>query len=520
MGNGARVRRGTLPAMSAVSFDVVIPTVGRASLLATLIGLAGGRGPWPEQVVIVDDRPAGPPAGQPIVAPGRLPDEIARRLRVLRSGGRGPGAARNVGWRAAHASWIAFLDDDVVPDPSWRQVLAADLDAAGDAAGSQGRVIVPLPAGRRPTDRERDVGGLGRARWATADMAYRRAALEEVGGFDERFPRAYREDADLALRLRRAGGRLTTGRRVVAHPVRHAPWHVSIGRQAGNADDMLMRRLHGRRWRRDADAGRGRATRHLVGTGVLVLAAGGLLGRSPRLRVAGAAAAAAWCLDTGAFAVARIRPGPRTAPEVAAMIVTSAAIPPAATFHLVRGVARARRLVRPGRPAAVLLDRDGTLVRDVPYNGDPCAVEPMPGAREALDRLRVAGVPIAVISNQSGVARGTIGIADVHAVNARIEELLGPLGPWQICTHDPTHGCPCRKPEPGLVRDAAAALGVDVEGCVVIGDIGADVEAARRAGARGILVPTGATRHEEITAADVVAGDLGAAVDLLIGPRS
>ena len=105
-------------------------------------------------------------------------------------------------------------------------------------------------------------------------------------------------------------------------------------------------------------------------------------------------------------------------------------------------------------------------------------------------------------------------------MNARIEELLGPLGPWQICTHDPADGCPCRKPEPGLVRDAAAALGVDVEGCVVIGDIGADVEAARRAGARGILVPTGATRHEEITAADVVAEDLGAAVDLLIGPRS
>ena len=80
-------------------------------------------------------------------------------------------------------------------------------------------------------------------------MAYRRAALEVVGGFDERFRRAYREDADLAAACAHAGYRLCAGERVVEHPVRPAPWWTSVSAQAGNADDMLMRRIHGRQWR-------------------------------------------------------------------------------------------------------------------------------------------------------------------------------------------------------------------------------------------------------------------------------
>src|SRR5204863_1745310 len=89
------------------------------------------------------------------------------------------------------------------------------------------------------------------------------------------------------------------------------------------------------------------------------------------------------------------------------------------------------------RPEAVLFDRDGTLVVDVPYNGDPAKVVPMPGALEALARLRAAGVHTGVISNQSGVARQLLTADDVEAVNRRIEELLGPLGPWILCQHGP-----------------------------------------------------------------------------------
>jgi histidinol-phosphate phosphatase family protein len=166
----------------------------------------------------------------------------------------------------------------------------------------------------------------------------------------------------------------------------------------------------------------------------------------------------------------------------------------------------------------VLFDRDGTLVVDVPYNGDPDRVVAMPGAREAVGRLRAAGVPTAVVSNQSGVARGRIRAEQVEAVNRRVEELLGPMGPWLVCVHGPDDGCGCRKPAPGLIRAAAVALGVDPADCVVIGDIGSDVEAARAAGAGSVLVPTATTREEEVAAAPVVATDLLAAVDLLLGP--
>ena len=168
-------------------------------------------------------------------------------------------------------------------------------------------------------------------------------------------------------------------------------------------------------------------------------------------------------------------------------------------------------------PAAVLLDRDGTLVEDVPYNADPARVVPVPGAADALAKLRSAGVALAVVSNQSGVARGLMTLEQVEAVNRRVEELLGPIGPWLVCPHGPDDGCACRKPAPGLVLAAAATLGVDPAGCVVIGDIGSDVEAARAAGARAILVPTAATLPEEVAAAPVVAETLEAAVDLLVG---
>ncbi len=168
------------------------------------------------------------------------------------------------------------------------------------------------------------------------------------------------------------------------------------------------------------------------------------------------------------------------------------------------------------KPSAVLLDRDGTLIRDVPYNGDPALVEPMPGARAALDRLRAAGIPTALVSNQSGIARGVLDRAQVDAVNARMEEVLGPVGPILVCPHGPADGCACRKPAPGLVLAAAAALGVEPGRCVVIGDIGADVGAARAAGARHVLVPTPVTLGDEVEDADVVAPDLPTAVALAL----
>jgi D-glycero-D-manno-heptose 1,7-bisphosphate phosphatase len=172
----------------------------------------------------------------------------------------------------------------------------------------------------------------------------------------------------------------------------------------------------------------------------------------------------------------------------------------------------------------VLFDRDGTLVVDVPYNGDPDRVEPVPGAAGALARLRAAGMALGIVSNQSGVARGLLTDDRVRAVNRRVAELLGPFGVVAWCPHGPEAGCRCRKPAPGLVLAAAARLGLAPDRCAVVGDIGADVDAARAAGARAVLVPNARTRPAEVAAAEraedvVVAPDLGRAVDALLGDR-
>jgi HAD superfamily hydrolase (TIGR01662 family) len=165
---------------------------------------------------------------------------------------------------------------------------------------------------------------------------------------------------------------------------------------------------------------------------------------------------------------------------------------------------------------AVLFDRDGTLIVDVPYNGDPDRVEPMPGAQTALDRLRRAGLRLGVVTNQSGLARGRFSAAQLAAVNRRVERLLGPFDTWQICPHDDRAGCRCRKPAPGLVESAAAELGVATHRCVVVGDIGRDMTAALAAGAAGVLVPTPVTLPGEIAAAPAVADDLAGAAGLIL----
>jgi HAD superfamily hydrolase (TIGR01662 family) len=308
------------------------------------------------------------------------------------------------------------------------------------------------------------------------------------------------------------GARLVRGRRWITHPVRPTDRWISVRVQAGNADDVLMRRLHGPDWRARADAPLGRLPQHLAITaaGLAAVAAA----RRPR---AAAPAALAWLAGTAEFAWARIAPGPRTGAEVATMALTSAVIPPLAAWHRLRGTLR-HRGVRPwrGLPDLVLFDRDGTLVHDVPYNGDPSLVRPVDGAREALDRLRARGVRVGVVSNQSGVARGLLTAGQVDAVNARLAELLGPFDTVQVCPHGPDDGCACRKPAPGMVKAACAELDVDPARCVVVGDIGTDVEAAAAAGAVGVLVPTPMTQAEEVTAALRWARSLPAAVDELL----
>jgi histidinol-phosphate phosphatase family protein len=471
-----------------MTFEIIIPTVGRPSLDPLLARLAE-LGVRNDQIRVVND------------AQER----------------RGPASARNRGWRTSTANWIAFLDDDVLPEPQWLSELARDLqEASPDVAGVQGRITVPLRGDRPPTEAERTVQGLETARWTTADMALRRSALLSVGGFDERFPRAFREDSDLALRLTEAGWRLERGRRSVLHPVRASGFRDSVRREQGNADDALMLLLHGRGWHRRAGARVGRRPVHLALTtaGVAAAVSAALGQRRPA-----SALGCAWLAGTVELIWSRLKRGPGSAKEIATVLATSPLLPPAASIHWLRGLLRARRLLRRARPEAVLLDRDGTLVVDVPFNGDPDRVETTPGAGAALARLRAAGIPTAVVTNQSAIGRGLLTPESVASVNRRVEELLGPLGPWFVCPHAPGEGCDCRKPSPGLVYRAAQALGVLPNRCALVGDVGADMEAAAAAGARGILVPTERTRPEEVALAREVAANLEAAIELLLKGR-
>jgi len=163
----------------------------------------------------------------------------------------------------------------------------------------------------------------------------------------------------------------------------------------------------------------------------------------------------------------------------------------------------------------VLLDRDGTINRDRHYIADPGLVELFPGVGAALRDLRADGFGLAVVTNQSGVARGKITPAQLEAVNARVGELLAAEGVTlegiYVCPHGPNDGCDCRKPLPGLIERAARELGFDPAQSFVVGDKGIDIGLGRNVGATTVLVRTGygaETERDRLAEPDHIADDL------------
>jgi histidinol-phosphate phosphatase family protein len=148
-----------------------------------------------------------------------------------------------------------------------------------------------------------------------------------------------------------------------------------------------------------------------------------------------------------------------------------------------------------GLPAAVFIDKDGTLVRDVPYNIDPCRVQLAPGAGAALRRMKNAGYKMIVISNQPGIALKLFRERDLVLVNQRIQDLLSSyeveIDAFYYCPHEPGDHCECRKPRPGMILQAAREQGVKTGMSWMIGDILNDVEAGNRAGCRTVHLDNG-----------------------------
>ena len=219
--------------------SVVIPCFNHARFLADALDSVRAQ-TWPHvEAIVVDDGSTDDPGS---IVNG-YPD-----VRFIQQANRGLSEARNVGWRAARASVIAFTDDDCIPAPDW---LMTGLTAVTrpEVGAVWGRVIVPLTAD--PTDWERNVAGLERAPCATANCFYRRKVLEAVGGFDERFTEAWREDSDLQFgALARDVTIVHEPLAQVTHPVRPAPWGISIALQRQNRFNALLYKKHPQLYRR------------------------------------------------------------------------------------------------------------------------------------------------------------------------------------------------------------------------------------------------------------------------------
>lgn len=151
---------------------------------------------------------------------------------------------------------------------------------------------------------------------------------------------------------------------------------------------------------------------------------------------------------------------------------------------------------------AVFLDKDGTMIDDIPYNVAPALMTLAPGAAEGLPLLHRLGYRLVVVSNQSGVARGYFAESAIAAVEDRLRSMLAelrvPLAAFVYCPHHPEGAvaeyaiaCDCRKPAPGMLLRAAREHGLDPARSWLVGDILDDVEAGRRAGCRTILIDNG-----------------------------
>jgi D-glycero-D-manno-heptose 1,7-bisphosphate phosphatase len=167
---------------------------------------------------------------------------------------------------------------------------------------------------------------------------------------------------------------------------------------------------------------------------------------------------------------------------------------------------------------AVFLDRDGTLMRDVDYCGDPREVEVFPKAAEALRRLKQNGYRLIVITNQSGIGRGYFSEADYRAVEAEFQRQLddGLIDASYHCSDLPTSNSIRRKPGPGMIFEAQGEHRLDLRRSFLVGDKASDIGCGRNAGVRTILVQTGYGAATANSGADWVARDIAHAADIIL----
>jgi GT2 family glycosyltransferase len=313
--------------------SVVIATCGRPELLGRCLhGLSRQTGLDSFEIIVVDD--AGNPPAQAVVDEAVASFPACAGLvciRLLRN--RGPAAARNAGWGKAQYECIAFTDDDTIPEPDW---LANGFRALQEGVmAAAGRVVVPLNGS--PTDYELNESRLQEAEFVTANCFVRKSVLEDIGGFDERFRMAWREDSDLHFRLMQlAEARqqkvVRAHMATVVHPVRAARRCVSLAQQRKAFFNALLFKKHPRLYRE-------RIQRHppliyyaAVGAALFALVA--LVSGKPAAALWGIAV---WLACTILFMSRRLRRTTRRPAHVAEMAVTSMLIPFLSVYWRLRG---------------------------------------------------------------------------------------------------------------------------------------------------------------------------------------
>ena len=319
------------PADSAPSVSVVVPTYKRPDLLERCLAALRQQTLAAEayEIIVCDDGPSA--EAKAVVQQASTPGGPAIRYLEI-TATQGPAGARNRGWRSAISPVIAFTDDDTVPAPYW---LAEGLQAmSSGAAAATGRIEMPLPD--NPSDIQLDAAGLTTAEFVTANCFVRRDVLDDVGGFDERFSMAWREDSDLHFTLIEGGYTIVHApAALVVHPLRDVRFAAGIAMQKKVFFDVLLYRKHPQLYREKIRPS----------PPWLYLCISILLVLTPVLAVAGrtdlaSATLLAWALLTLWFFAWRLRRSALTLRNAVELFITSMAIPPLSIYWRLKGARR------------------------------------------------------------------------------------------------------------------------------------------------------------------------------------
>lgn len=224
-----------------ISVSVVVPTYKRPQLLLRCIQALQQQDFFPPdyEIIVVSDG-KDPSTGQALASISGNEFPLIRFYSLLRKGG--PAAARNLGWQMAESDFIVFTDDDCIPDSGWLKAMwsAFEKPRQGEIEiAFSGKTFVPV--GEVPTDYERNVAQLASAEFITANCACTKSALSNVGGFDERFKMAWREDSDLQFKfIEHAIPIVKVESAVVTHPVRKATWGICIKEESKGVFNALL----------------------------------------------------------------------------------------------------------------------------------------------------------------------------------------------------------------------------------------------------------------------------------------